>query len=310
MKSLKHLQPQEWNIPLNDRLYDAEINRKNPTAIMIMIDQSGSMDFEKHKYKGKMQTYSHIVSDMINGLLNELIGRCTKSEGVRNYFDVCVIGYGGQSSTEANVLWEGNLAGKEWVSISELKENAQYEEQTITKTIRGKVKQSTVKIPYWFRPVANWKTPMGDAFSKAYDLLKDWIEEHENSYPPVLINITDGIQSDYSDDELIEAAQRVQALNTKDGHVLVLNSHVSNEDESQILFPLSEQELPTNDYSHLLYEMSSVMPESFNNAISDVRKDPDVFSGYRGMSFNTGMEALFNFIDIGTSGSTQRLTGR
>jgi hypothetical protein len=310
MRSLKHLQPVNWNIPLNDRLYDAEINRKNPSAFLIMIDQSGSMGFAKQEYKGKMQTYAWIVSDMINGLLNELIGRCTKSEGVRNYFDVCVMGYGGKSSEEANILWEGNLAGKDWVSISELKENASYETKKEVKMIRGKRKEAVVDVPYWFRPVANWKTPMGDAFEQAYDLLKEWIIEHENSYPPVLINITDGMQSDFSDDQLLDSAQKIQALNTRDGNVLVLNCHISNTGDNEVIFPLTKDELPSNRYSRLLYDMSSVMPEAFNEGISKLRGDGDVLSNYRGMSFNTGIDALFNFIDIGTSGSTQRLTGR
>jgi uncharacterized protein YegL len=309
MRSLKNLQPKNWNIPLNKKQYDAEINRKNPSAIMIMIDQSGSMGFAKQKYKGEMQSYAEIVSDMINGLLNELIGRCTKSEGVRDYFNVCVLGYGGQSGTKANILWEGNLLGKDWVSISELKANASYEEKTIIRTIRGVNKPATIEVPYWFKPLAKHQTPMGSAFDKAHKLLGNWIQKHEDSYPPVLINITDGVQTDCDDDTLVESAQKVQALNTKDGHALVLNCHISDEDERQVIFPLSDSELPDNEYSQRLYEMSSVMPASFNVDIARLRNDADTFINYRGMSFNTSVDALLNFIDIGTSGSTQRLSG-
>ena len=309
MKSLKNLQPKNWNIPLNKKQYDAEINRKKPSAIMIMIDQSGSMGFAKQKYKGEMQSYAEIVSDMINGLLNELIGRCTKSEGVRDYFNVCVLGYGGQSGTKANILWEGNLSGKDWVSISELKANASYEEKTIVRTIRGVNKPATIEVPYWFKPLAKHQTPMGNAFDKAHKLLSDWIQKHDGSYPPVLINITDGVQTDCDDDTLVESAQKVQALNTKDGYALVLNCHISGKDDRQVIFPLSDNELPDDEYSQRLYEMSSVMPASFNVDIARLRNDADTFINYRGMSFNTSVDALLNFIDIGTSGSTQRLSG-
>ena len=133
MRSLRDLQPENWSIALNTNQYEAQINRKNPSAILFMIDQSGSMGFSSCKYKGEEKTYAQIVADMINGMLSELISRCTKAEGVRDYFEVCVLGYGGVSNTEANILWEGSLNGKNWVNLSELKSNAQYEKRTVVK---------------------------------------------------------------------------------------------------------------------------------------------------------------------------------
>jgi len=309
MKSLKNLQPVNWDIELNKIQYDAEINRKNPSAFIFMIDQSGSMS-TKSFYKGEYKSLAEIVSDMINELLDELIGRCTKTEGVRNYFDVCVLGYGKNSYT-SEVLWEGNLKGKDWVNISDLKKNANYEKRMVVTTIRGKTKTEEKDVPYWFKPVSQSLTPMGHAFDKAHELLSNWIKDkrHENSYPPVVINITDGAQTDCNNDELIQKAQKVQALNTKDGHVLVLNCHLSNSANTTIKFPLSIDEL-TNAYSKRLFKMSSVMPETFNQGIFKIRGDRDIFNNYRGMVFNANMDDLFNFIDIGTSGATQQLTSK
>jgi hypothetical protein len=308
MKSLKHLQPSNWNIPLNSVLYDAEINRNNPTAIVIMIDQSGSMGFSSQKYKGEMKHYSEIVAEMVNDLLNELIGRCTKSEGVRDYFDICVLGYGGKSNDSVEILWEDGLKGEKWVSVSKLKANALYETRTVSKSIRGKVKIVKEDVPYWFSPVANYGTPMGGAFQSVHRLISEWIKNgHENSYPPVVINITDGMQTDVDNEQLINEAKKVQALNTKDGNTLVLNCHISGEGK-QVLFPLKNDELADDHYSNQLFEMSSIMPSGYNYDISNLRADADVFQGYRGMAFNANMDTLFNFIDIGTSGSTQKLT--
>lgn len=306
MKSLKNLQPNNWNIPLNRITYDAEINRNNPTALLIMIDQSGSMGFAKQKYRGEEKTYAEIVAEMVNDLLNELIGRCTKSEGIRDYFDICVLGYGGKNGSEANVLWEGSLKDKSWVSVSALKLNAMYEKRMVSKSIRGNVKVVEEDVPYWFKPISNYATPMGKAFKMANNLISKWIKNnHEESYPPVLINITDGVQTDIDNTELIDEAKKIQALNTRDGHTLVLNCHISG-DGKQVLFPLSDKELSTDEYSRRLFEMSSIMPDLYNIDISNIRKDKDVFKGYRGMAFNANMDSLFNFIDIGTSGSTQR----
>ncbi len=307
MKSFKHLQPNDWNIPLNRVLYDAEINRNNPTAIVIMIDQSGSMGFSTQKYKGETKSYSEIVAEMVNDLLNELIGRCTKSEGVRDYFDICVLGYGGESNESVEILWEEGLTGEKWVSVSKLKANALYEKRSVSKSIRGIVKIVEEDVPYWFSPVSKYGTPMGGAFQSAYNLIGEWIKTgHENSYPPVVINITDGMQTDVDNEQLIVEAKKIQSLNTKDGHSLVLNCHISGEGE-QVLFPLNIEELSDDEYSKRLFEMSSIMPSGYSNDISVIRADADVFQNYRGMAFNANLDTLFNFIDIGTSGSTQRL---
>ena len=72
--------------------YSAEISRDNPTAIVFLIDQSGSMD--EKMVTGK--TKSDFVADVLNKTIYTLVTNCTKSDGVRNYFDVGVIGYGGQ----------------------------------------------------------------------------------------------------------------------------------------------------------------------------------------------------------------------
>lgn len=307
MKSLKSLKDFSANIEFNEISYNAEINRNQPSAFIFMIDQSGSMGMQSQLYNGIERTYSYIVSDMINNMLNELISRCTKSNGVRDYFEICLIGYGGQSEKKSNILWEGSLKEKKWVSISELKSNAKYEKRIVTKNIRGKIKTEEVNCPYWIKPVSNHLTPMGHAFEKAFKLLEKWVFDHKDSYPPVVINITDGNQTDYNNVAIVDIAKKVQNLNTKDGNVLVLNAHISG-DGAPFFFPLSIEELKGNMYSKRLFKMSSYMPLSYSPQIAEIRGGDKKDVLYKGMTFNASMDQLFNFIDIGTSGATQKLT--
>jgi hypothetical protein len=72
--------------------YTADIARTNPTAFLFVVDQSASMD--ERLESG--QTKAEFVADVLNKTLYQLVIRCTRSEGVRNYFDVGVIGYGGK----------------------------------------------------------------------------------------------------------------------------------------------------------------------------------------------------------------------
>ncbi|HKJ96826.1 MAG TPA: VWA domain-containing protein, partial [Thermoplasmataceae archaeon] len=72
--------------------YSSEISRKNPGLFIFLIDQSRSMS---HKIGGSDRSKAIEAADAINRQLNELINRCTKSEGIRDYFEIGIIGYGG-----------------------------------------------------------------------------------------------------------------------------------------------------------------------------------------------------------------------
>jgi hypothetical protein len=70
--------------------YVAEISRSTPTAFLFLVDQSGSMD---DKLPSSDRSKAGQVADVLNRTLANLITRCTKSEGTRNYFEIGVIGY-------------------------------------------------------------------------------------------------------------------------------------------------------------------------------------------------------------------------
>jgi hypothetical protein len=71
--------------------YQAEISRENPTCLLFVIDQSGSMDEITEAGRSK----AAFVADVLNKTLYTLVTSCSKSDGVRNYFDVGVIAYAG-----------------------------------------------------------------------------------------------------------------------------------------------------------------------------------------------------------------------
>ena len=71
--------------------YTAEISRSQPTAFLFLIDQSGSMDEKLPSGESK----ANFVANVLNKTIYQLIIRSTKSDGVRNYFDLGVVAYGG-----------------------------------------------------------------------------------------------------------------------------------------------------------------------------------------------------------------------
>src|SRR3981189_2111694 len=85
--------------------YKAEISRENPTCILFVIDQSGSMDEITEAGRSK----AAFVADVLNNALYTLITSFSKSDGVRNYFDVGVIAYAGSQVTSG---FGGALSGE------------------------------------------------------------------------------------------------------------------------------------------------------------------------------------------------------
>lgn len=99
----------------SQEMYTAEISRNNPSCFLFLVDQSYSMadpfgGSEISESKAKM------LADALNRVLWTLIGRCSKDEGIRRYFQVGVIGYGAAVGPALG----GNLAGRDLVWIDEL----------------------------------------------------------------------------------------------------------------------------------------------------------------------------------------------
>ena len=90
----------------------------------------------------------------------------------------------------------------------------------------------------------------------------------------------------------------LRSLATNDGNVLLFNCHLSDKVGSGgVLFPDSESQLP-DDYSRMLFRMSSVLPEKCLHVAKS--KGFDVNAGSRGMVFNGDATAMIQLVHIGT----------
>src|SRR5262245_1795216 len=135
--------------------YSAEISRSNPSCFLFVIDQSGSMDDVIPGETAKKKADG--VADAINKLLQNLVIRCAKEEGVRDYFHVGVIGYG----ASIGPAFSGALSARDLVPISAIANSpARIEERSkkVDDGAGGLVEQK-VRFPIWFDSTANGGTP-------------------------------------------------------------------------------------------------------------------------------------------------------
>jgi len=278
--------------------YTAQITRNTPTAFIFLVDQSVSMR-RITTLNGEQMSLAEAVARIVNNQINELVYRCIKTTEVRHYYDIAIIGYG----HEVYSGWNGVLAGRDFVSPEELKNNPF--KKIIVKeekrTRKGTMTKEIEKVQ-WLEPRCDgsW-THVHLAFDKAKALLDQWMENHHDKdcYPPTIINITDGQFNHATREQIVQQANELKAMFTNDGNVLLWNIHITPNNVEQVLLPIGKEELKGDKYSELLYDMSSLLPPRYNQAISDIRGD-SVDARHVAMATNTDMSTLIQLMDIGT----------
>jgi hypothetical protein len=234
------------------------------------------------------------VSDALNRLLYNLVLRCAKSAGIRDYFYVAVIGYGHPVGT----LFGGALAGKALVPISLLADHPLRIEKRERLGEGGE--RSVVNFPLWIEPKAYGWTYMCEALRLAETLVDQWVLAYPRSYPPLVFNLTDGGATD-GDPRPI--TRTIMAKSTTDGNALSFTLHLSSRSPRIVHYPVSHAGLP-EPYAVRLFSMSSVLPDVMANGL---RQDGfQLQAGARAFVYNADLTSVIQLLDIGTRPSQVR----
>ena len=273
--------------------YSKQIDRAHPLFIVFMIDQSGSMD---DKIPGSGKEKSVAAADALNKILRELSLKCPREAGeIKNYFYIGAIGYGNNVGS----AFTGPFAEKEILPISELADNPSRIEERTKKEDDGAggILERSIKFPIWIDPIADGNTPMCLAFQKAQSLLQIWFSDpsHQDCYPPIVINITDG---EPTDGEPNSDAESVKQFSTIDGNVLLFNIHISSSPVlTPILYPYEENELPDKNAKRL-FRMSSLLTQKMRE---EIQKEMPVNDNARAFVYNADNTAMIKSLQTGTN---------
>ena len=294
-------------------MYDQKVSRENPLLLIIAIDQSASMDDVIFSDNTRSYSSADIAKYMCDVFLYESFRTCNAGNEIRPYIDFALVGYG---SSIRSALPKVKL--EEFpISVTRLSST------WIKKNDSSNQDDSNFPLPKyeWVESVASGSTSMHSALSKIYEITESWIKDHPNSFPPVIINITDGMPTD--DVELIErlnygsfgdlgtlslvkTSKNIDSLSTKNGHVLMCNAHISNEQVTKILYPSSTNSIE-NGFAELLFEMSSYIPDELLPVAQEFGLK--VNSGSKLFIFNSDVNSLLDFFKFGTTGSLRRALG-
>jgi hypothetical protein len=170
----------------------------------------------------------------------------------------------------------------------------------------------------WVQPHHNGATPMCEAIMTATKVLTPWVQQHAHCFPPIVMNITDGVSTDGAPQI---PARDLLNLKTDDGSVLFFNINISGLDEplissgaptppspkkpqsgsagasKRLVYPSDSVKLP-NEAARSLFEMSSVLPDAMREKA--LSREVSLEPGARGFIYNATAKDLTTFLEIGT----------
>ncbi len=261
---------------------------------MFLLNQSFSME---GPLGGTANRKCDKLASAINVWLQNMTILPSGEEGIKDWIDVGVLGY--RTDAQANPIIESALQGApadRWiVSVAQLGANPARIDtkiQHIPNEQTGEMIEVPCEVPVWVDPKAKGGSPMCHVLYRAHETLNEWIGHHHNSFPPIVVNITDGRSQDGDPTPYAEA---VRALSTNDGNVLLMNCHLSTTAADPLLFPTGEKGLP-DELAWVLFRTSSVLPEPFHRYA--VTEEVPLQKNARGMAFNTDMAGLVQFLNV------------
>ena len=253
------------SVRLNKEAYKQKITTARPGCIVILADQSESMDEPLGD-----RIKADIVAEAVNTVIAQLITVCTSGEKIKDRCRICVIVYGEEVTYIVNDM------------VSKL----------------YKPPETGKRIPTWLIPKASNTTPMTEAFELAYQVVQKSCSEYINSFPPVVINITDGVPNDYESTR--NAAKKVMELQTTDGNALVFNVHIADSGK-EISLPNSTAQFekePYAEYADFLFQISSVLPEPLLDRAQSRGFSP--LPGSRCLGYNAKAELMIELLRLGS----------
>jgi Mg-chelatase subunit ChlD len=269
--------------------YSIVVSRKRPACLILLVDQSFSMNFP---IAGTETKKKDAVADVVNNVLYNAVLASTKEDGVRHYFDVGILSYGVDDGVKS--AFDQDLVSIGWVADNPRRwVRKEWEEPDG----QGGTVQMEQEMPVWLEPFAKGKTLMRSAFERTLAVVMQWTDKHPDSFPPIVLHITDGGFTDNEEDPA-PVAQELQDQSTNAGGALVFNCHLSHTEGQTMMFPSAVAADGLEGRARQLHDISSPLPEPMRKEAISMGYQVEV--GARGYVRNADLASLVNFLDIGT----------
>ena len=221
----------------------------HPGCIIFLIDRSGSMN---NQFGTSGDSCAYGAAKAVNSIVGELALRCMKGEECSPRIWMGFFGY-----SQDDVDWAAPKFPPVKDGLVNISKLAECDDQHFDEA-------NEVYIPWVVEEEAYGATPMKKALTEVRAIAEQFAQNNPNSFPPIIINITDGHPTDCDMSELEQVAAPLSTVSTSDGECLVWNVHISPSEAPGELLPSSEANLP-DDLSRNLFRASSLVPSSLAN---------------------------------------------
>jgi hypothetical protein len=264
--------------------YEKQVNRKHPTLIQMILDDSGSMSTPM---PGTAKPRYEWVETYAGTILTELLARSTELTAsgtiVKPRYFLDVIKYGTTAETWSSEELDIGAAA------------TQFDRDKGSFGLGAKLEG----------------TDAARAFQTAYDRLQIAINKppYCDSFPPMVFHLTDG----ESETDATALAQKMTALTTSDGNLLVVNAYIGTQTNLTYSGPddfpgyMTETEVGPNEDNLRLFRMSSVMPETIRENLINDATFPKIRAGVR-LFFDVRTQLMLRNVlaVVGSTGSRTR----
>ena len=238
---------------------------------------------------GVETTIAEAATNLVNKQIRELLNRCLQAKKIEHLFDIAIIGYG----KDAYSAWVDDLGGRFFMSPEEITKLGHLANQS----------GATQGAQRWITSRCDGESSdYSAALTKAESLVNEWIEGRgeKDYYPPSIIHITDGLSLNKTHSDYVYLSRLYYSLiaKAKQDNFLIFNVILAPECDDAIFCPRDKGEL--YDRYELLFDLSSYLPERYNNEIAKIRGDFNSDFPYKAMALNCDISLYMNLLGIGT----------
>ncbi len=274
------------------------VNTSKPWLLVTLVDGSHSMSAD---WVGTKRSMAEIVEQSVNNMLYDMALHYSISEGegedvLKDRIHLRLLTYSGEDDVSDPIPLPGgsyylHADGEDgWVkNYSEL----------------HRYNGSQAEIPRWFKHVPNGKTPMLKAFQTARRVIEEHISQFPDSFPPVLLNISDGEPSDCGEpidwSLLTSECEAIRSLGRDGNHPIICNVHLDPRGRGlPSLYP--EKPPSENGIEDGLWRSSSKISDLIgfqkNHSIPEVARDGN--GDRRFFVFNSDLMHFHEFLSFST----------
>ena len=280
------------------------MSRANPGLMVFLIDCSASMLFPMNQVSPDPKTLTKFqaASMILDNFLYQCTIKCASEDKYKDYLDFVILGYGDNTFSPISKISTSEYP----ISVNKL--DSSYE--SVEDFPEQELDETNSPIKWINSDSVGGNTAMLNAFTKVKKIIEDWVKKHPDSYPPILLNISDGMANDLPRDEedndkldplpLFELCNEIKKIQTNDGNTVIGNIHLSDVVGKLVKFPVSIDEiLDIEDPAAVtLFEMSSTIPAPWLEKAQGFGFN--IGPGGKFYIYNSDFDSFLSFFKFGT----------